>query len=163
MYQYYPYVIRLAESILGDPDDAEDVAQETFIRVATHLENYRGEAGIKTWLYVIALNVCRGKLRVRKAQRILLSVLSAWQALSERPLSPEKMTEQSELYKKLEVAVDGLDEKHRLPLILRYVHQLTIPEIAKILELNEGTVHSRLHHTREKLGRHLGRYQWNIS
>jgi RNA polymerase sigma-70 factor (ECF subfamily) len=69
------------------------------------------------------------------------------------------MTEQSELYKKLEVAVDGLDEKHRLPLILRYVHQLTIPEIAKILELNEGTVHSRLHHAREKLGRHLGRYQ----
>lgn len=67
----YNYVSRLALSILVDRDDAEDAAQETFIRAACNLDKLRGEADIKTWLYAIALNVCRKELQKRKSRQAL--------------------------------------------------------------------------------------------
>jgi len=69
--QYYGYIYRLALSILNDPDEAEDAAQETFISAVLNLDRFRGEASLKTWLYSIALNTCRGQLRRRKARQIL--------------------------------------------------------------------------------------------
>ena len=66
---HYPYIHRLATSILDDHHEADDAAQDTFIAACRTLDTYRGEANLKTWLTAIALNVCRSRLRKRKMRR----------------------------------------------------------------------------------------------
>ena len=67
-----------------------------------------------------------------------------------------KLPSKNEVDQSIWNAVDGLNEKHRLPVILRYVHELTVPEIAHTLHLSQGTVHSRLHYARKELHAQLG-------
>jgi RNA polymerase sigma-70 factor (ECF subfamily) len=156
MREHYPYVRRLAFSILDEPGEAEDAAQETFIATSRALPSYRGEASPKTWLTAIAVNACRGRLRKRKVRQSLQTVLGAIQTLVARISSPEQIVIQNEVDRQIWEEVDALGEKHRLPVILRYVHELTVPEIAVILGASQGTVHSRLHYAREKLQARLG-------
>jgi len=161
--EHYAYIHRLALTILddGSPDsaaDADDAAQETFITAYRSLAGFRGQASLKTWLTAIGVNTCRARLRKRKLRQALQSTLWGLHR-SQRMASPEEAAAQSETYRLLWQAVDGLDEKHRLPVILRYVHELTVPEIAESLGMNEGTVHSRLHYARKTLLDRLGPIQ----
>jgi RNA polymerase sigma factor (sigma-70 family) len=90
---HYPYVRRLAFSILDDPHEADDAAQDTFIAACRALDSYRGEANPRTWLTAIAVNKCRGRLRkykMRQALQLALEVLHLVSA-SSHP-SPEKTT-----------------------------------------------------------------------
>ena len=160
--EHYPYIRRLALSILDDSRvdgaaEADDAAQETFITVYRALSSFRGQSSLKTWLTSIAVNTCRARLRKRKLRQALHATLRGLH-LSERLASPEETAAQNETHRQLWQAVDSLDEKHRLPVILRYVHQLTVPEIAESLGTNEGTVHSRLHYARKTLLDRLGRF-----
>lgn len=152
---YYAYIRRIALSLLDDPHEADDAAQETFIAAFRALRSYRGEAHAKTWLTAIALNACRGRLRKRKTRQALQVALGAIHLQTRHP-SPEETADQNESGELLWQAVDSLDEKHRLPVILRYVHELTVPEIAEVLSTSQGTVHSRLYYAREKLQARLG-------
>ncbi len=153
--QFYPYIHRLALSILDDLNEADDVTQETFIAAHHALAGFRNEANPKTWLSAIAINASRGRLRKRKVRLVLLSTWHALHLMKNPPPSPEQSVIQSEADQTIWQAVDGLNDKHRLPVILRYVHELTVPEIALILHLNQGTVHSRLHYARKELHAHL--------
>jgi RNA polymerase sigma-70 factor (ECF subfamily) len=155
--RHYSNIFHLVLSILDDADDAEDVTQETFIAAGINLNGYRGEADIKTWLYSIAINRSRGYLRKRKSSRTLNYVLDSIQRLTNRSPGPEEETLINEMDEQLWNIVDSLGEKHRLPIILRYVHQLKIPEIARILEVKKGTIHSRLHYAHQKIRGELKR------
>jgi RNA polymerase sigma-70 factor (ECF subfamily) len=157
MKEYYLYIFHLAFSILDDPDEAEDAAQETFIRAATHLCDYRGEAEIRTWLTAITVNVCRSELRKRKRRGLVEQSIKAIHSLVSGPPDPEDQTAQNDLYRQLRQAIAGLDEKHRLPIILYYIQHLSVSQIAAIMETNEDTTHSRLFHARRKLAAKLGR------
>jgi len=157
MTRHYSSVYHLALSILDDPDEAEDVAQETFITASVKLEGFRGDSDIKTWLFSIAINRSRGNLRKRKTQRALNNVLQSFQRLASYPRNPEKMTQQTEIDEHLWQIVDGLADKQRIPIILRYVHQLPISDIARILDVKEGTIHSRLFYAHQKIRRELMR------
>jgi RNA polymerase sigma-70 factor, ECF subfamily len=154
--EHYPYIRRLALSILGDSLEADDVAQETFIAAHRSLESFRGESNPKTWLSAIAINASRGRLRKRKVRQVLSNTLHALHLLKSPPVSPEQAAIQNEMDQNIWDAVDGLDEKHRLPVILRYTHELSVPEIAHVLHLSQGTVHSRLHYARKELHTKLG-------
>lgn len=149
--EYYGYVLRLCLSVLDDANEAEDAAQETFISAARDLPGYRGEAEPKTWLYAIAVNTCRGRLRKRRARQRLENSLRAVYSLFQRSADPEQAIVQDEANWHIWRAVNDLGEKHRLPVILRYVHELSTSEIATVLGLSEGTVHSRLHYARQYL------------
>jgi RNA polymerase sigma-70 factor (ECF subfamily) len=153
--QYHAAIYRLALSMLDDPDEAQDATQEAFIAAALNLHCYRGESSLKTWLYAIALNTCRGHLRKRKARRAMRQTWHTLQSLVSGPPTPEETAMRSETDIRLWQAVDALDEKHRMAVILRYAHNLSIPEIAQTLNVNEGTVHSRLHYARRKLQGYL--------
>ena len=158
--EYYAYVRRLALTILDDGSaeasaEADDAAQETFITAHRALAGFRGRASLKTWLTAIAVNACRARLRKRKLRRTLQSTLRGLH-LAQRLASPEETALQNEARRHLWQAVDSLDQKHRLPVILRYVHALTVPEIAASLGTNEGTIHSRLHYARKTLLDRLG-------
>jgi RNA polymerase sigma-70 factor (ECF subfamily) len=161
--EYYAYIRRLALTILDDgraeaAADAEDAAQETFITAHRSLAGFRGRSSLKTWLTSIAVNACRARLRKRRIHQALQSTLHGLQR-SPRLASPEEAALQNEAHRRLWRAVDSLDEKHRLPMILRYVHELSVAEIAESLGTNQGTVHSRLHYARKELLDRLGSWQ----
>jgi RNA polymerase sigma-70 factor, ECF subfamily len=158
--EYFPYIRRLAFSILDDFPEADDIAQETFISAHRALTGFRNEADPKTWLTAIAVNACRGRLRKRKAHQLLTSTLQSLHLQKRVSPTTEEHMIQTEADQSIWQAVDNLDEKHRIPIILRYVHELNVPEIARILHIDQGTVHSRLHYARRRLHdqlRHLNR------
>jgi len=149
--EYFSYIHRLTLSILDDSHEADDAAQDTFIAAHRAVEGFRAEANPKTWLTSIAVNACRSRMRKRKVRQALSTALVALHLLKNPPSSPEEVAIQSEIDRSIWLAVDALDEKHRTPVILRYVHELNVPEIAEILHLSQGTIHSRLHYARQKL------------
>ena len=156
MRQYYPYIARLVQSIVHDAAEAEDIAQETFITaLLADSHSYEGNINHKGWLSKIAVNKARDLLRRRKVRdRWQQLWRGEWRGQTNGRL-PEDVASQNETSQQLWRAVESLNEKHRLPVILRYGHQLPIKEIAAILEIKEGTVHSRLHHAHRQLARML--------
>lgn len=159
MLAYYDFVYHLACSFLGDSDEAEDAVQETFLQATLHIGQYECGTNLKSWIAKITINTCRMKYRKQKARRRLedfLKRLTLPMTLSQP--TPEERTITGEQRRMLQQAVDGLDEKHRLPVLLRYVHGLTVPEIAQALSEKEGTIHSRLHYAHQKLRDRLGHH-----
>ena len=154
--EYYPYIHRLALSILNDVHEADDVTQDTFVAAYHSLAGFRNESDPKTWLSAIAINASRGRLRKHKVRQMLSNTLQSIHLLKSTPPSPELVAIQHESDQYIWKIVEGLDDKHRLPVILRYVHDLKPPEIANILHVSQGTVHSRLHYARRKLYAQLG-------
>ncbi|GAB4400091.1 MAG: hypothetical protein OHK0052_23730 [Anaerolineales bacterium] len=149
--QHYVFIQHLAYSILDDPHEAADMTQETFLTAQRALHSFRGEAHPRTWLARITINLCRAQIQKRKRRALLANVLQSLHLVEPPAPSPEGITAQNETYQQLWQAVDALDEKHRLPVLLRYLHQMSVTEIAAILNLSEGTVHSQLHYARKKL------------
>lgn len=151
-------VFRLCVSILDNADDAQDAVQESFIAALKALPGYRGEASFHTWLFSIAINTCRAQLRQRKRRSNLQdNLMDPAVRESEGKQSPERRVMQSQHTEAIWRAVNSLDEKHRLPIILRYYHDLSTQEIADTLGVNVGTVHSRLSNARTRLSGDLKR------
>lgn len=149
--RYYPDIYRLALTILHDPDEAADAAQDCFVAADRAVEGFQYQSSPKTWLYAIAINTCRSRLRKFKVQRALVDTVRSIQVLFERQPSPEEQVIASEQDAWLREAVRSLDEKHRLPVVLYYLEDLPVRDIAYILGINEGTVHSRLFYARNQL------------
>lgn len=152
---YYEYVYHLALSILGNRADADDATQETFISMRNNIHKYNPGTNFKAWISKIALNQSRMLLRKQKTRQTLTKFFQSTGSLISSAPSPETATLQNEANHDLWLAVDKLSEKHRVPIILRYVHELPIREIAQILAVKEGTVHSRLHYGVRKLSEHI--------
>jgi len=145
-------VYRVCLSILNDPSDAEDAPQETLIAALKALPGFRGDSAFNTWLYAIAVNACRRHLKQRTRHTAIHMALTLDpSALGDRPPDPEQTVIRHEVADALWSAVSELDEQHRLPVILRYYHELPVAEIARILDISEGTVHSRLFNARERM------------
>jgi len=145
-------VFRLALSILDDPADAEEATQDAFLAALRALDQYRGDSTFTTWLYRITVNICRSHLRKRQAKARLLQALQPLSRLiGVSHIHPEEIAIQRENNAVLWNAINSLDEKHRLPIILYYYHDLTVSEIAGVMGVREGTVLSRLYTARERL------------
>ena len=150
--EYQLGVFRLALSILNDPSEANEAAQDTFIAALNALRSYRENSSFKAWLYTIALNTSRSRLRKRKArERLQHSLTAIFHVQAQRPPTLEDVVVGNEENAALWKALAKLGEKHRLPIVLRYYHDLSVSEIAEILKIKEGTVHSRLSIARERL------------
>lgn len=150
--QYETGVFRLALSIVGDPAEASEITQETFLAALRSLSAYEERKSFKAWLYTIALNHSRSHLRKRKiVERLRTTLTSIFRVETQTQLSPEEAAMRSEKEMQIWKALSELDERHRTTVVLRYFHELSIAEISEILSVNEGTIHSRLHTAREKL------------
>jgi RNA polymerase sigma-70 factor, ECF subfamily len=154
---HQPAVHRMALSILDDPAEADEAVQDTLVSALDALESYRGDSAFTTWLYAITLNVCRGRLRKRRAQERLGQVLNAFWRTSGPAIHPEDIAIQDETDAAVWSAVHALDDNHRFPVILRYYHELPIAEIAQIMGVSERTIHTRLHTAHERLKVSLNR------
>ena len=148
---YQSSLFRIALLILDDRTDADEAVQVTFISACLSSNIFREEANLKTWLTAIVVNECRNRLRKRKHQMRLKESLLIFQRLFEQTVSPEKSAMRQDKRNVVWEAIQSLGEKHRLPIILRYYQDLPVAEIAQMLDINEGTVHSRLNTARKRL------------
>ena len=149
---YQRTVYAAAYSVLGNPTDAEDAAQEAFLKALTHIGQFRSEAKFSTWLVQITLNEAR--LRIRKERKGLYSSIDEggqdedgdyfpidyadWREI------PSETLQRKELKDALQKALDGLKPIYREVLILRDVEHLSIAETAGALEITESSVKTRL-------------------
>jgi len=156
-------LFRIARSVVGDDNEAEDVLQEAYLRAFAAMAGFRGEASLFTWLTRITLNEARGRLRKRRPS-VALEALEAAQesgaALvafprSIRGLSPEREAARSETRRLMEAAIDELPEAFRLVFILREIEDCTVEETAGQLGLRPETVKTRLFRARKLLRRAL--------
>ena len=137
--------------MLGDPDEADDVVQETFVRAWERLEDFDPSRRFYTWVFTIARNRCLNALRRRRTWGFLS--LSSGDgpptlAAPERTAGP---AEEAELGQALEACLEGLPDDQREAFELRHGEGFRYAEIAQLLEVPEGTVMSRLHRAREKM------------
>ncbi|MBI5944355.1 MAG: RNA polymerase sigma factor [Chloroflexi bacterium] len=150
--RYEADVFRLAYSIVEDASDASEATQETFIAVLKALKTYQEKTSFKAWLYTITLNVSRSHLRKRKIlERLRTTITSIFLVDSQTQNLPEDTIIQNETESAIWNSLNKLDERHKIVVVLRYFHDLSVAEISEILSVNEGTIHSRLHTAREKL------------
>ncbi|MFO7662156.1 MAG: RNA polymerase sigma factor [Chloroflexota bacterium] len=149
---YYAGIHRLALSILQDRAEADDVAQDTFITALRRIDSYAPGTNMRAWLSTIAVNLSRDRLRRQKIRRKWRELFSS--KLQESPhqsrdLEARHIRREANTF--LWQTVNELNEKHRLPIILRYGNGFSPREIADVLQIAEGTVHSRLHNASKKL------------
>ena len=149
---------RLARGILRNDSEAEDVVQETYVRAFTHLQDFRGDSSLATWLGRIAINEALGRLRRQHANVEWTSLppgtLEA--QIIQFPLSaasenPEKSMAQRQIQHVVEHAIDELPEAFRIVFITRVIEGMNVEETAEILELKPETVKTRLHRARTML------------
>jgi len=148
---------RLARGILRNDGEAEDVVQETYVRAFTHLDSFRGDSRLATWLARIAMNEALGRLRRQRPgvewTSLPPGVLEA--QIIQFPLSatsdPEKTMAQREIQEVVEHAIDDLPEAFRIVFITRIIEGMNIDETAEILGLKPETVKTRLHRARTML------------
>lgn len=158
--EYQPRLFRLALSILdnGSQDgraEAQEATQDALMAALRSLDAYRGDARLSTWLYSITVNLCRNRLRTRQRRERVRRIFERLTTpIDAAPSRPEELVIQKQADSDLMGIVQSLNEKHRLPVILRYYHDYPVAEIAQILDIPEGTVHSRLNTARKKM-RHL--------
>jgi RNA polymerase sigma factor CnrH len=149
--QYYDYIYRLAVTILGEADEADDICQETFIAALQSIQRYSPGTNLKAWISKIALHKCRQLQRKRWIRDSFLRRIRSEEALQSKPLAPLEIEIEREGSAQIWKAIHALGEKHRIPVLLYYVYELKIREIADILNLPQGTVSSRLHYAIRKL------------
>ena len=145
-------VYRLALSILDESTEAEEATQDALLAALRALDSFRGTSSFKTWLYSITVNICRTRLQHRKRRENLTKILSGvLRTHNVHQLSVEEHAIRGESDSALWAAIHQMDEKHCIPIVLRYYHDLSVAEIANILQVPEGTVHSRLNTARKQL------------
>lgn len=155
--EYQPRLFRLALSILDDGSesshaDAQEATQDALIAALRSLDSFRGEAKLSTWLFSITVNLCRNRLRSRqRRERIRRIFKTLTTPIDESPSRPEDVIIKKQADSNLFEVVQSLNEKHRLPIILRYYHDCSTSEIAQILDIPVGTVHSRLNTARKRM------------
>ncbi|MFH1436917.1 MAG: sigma-70 family RNA polymerase sigma factor [Pseudomonadota bacterium] len=154
--KYQNMVFSLALRFLGNYNEAEDITQEIFITVFKRIDTFRGESSISTWLYRMAVNHCKNRVKYLSRRKAYQQGdnIEARQSRAEgymgaRPDKPDEILEARETEAVISQALQGLDEDHRTILLLRELESMSYQQIAEILELEEGTVKSKLHRARQ--------------
>ena len=158
MRRYNQRVYRLARAVLRSDGEAEDVAQEAWVRAWAHLDQWEGRASFSTWLCRIALH--EAWARRRRASRVepLETERGGDRAMREPTAlasEPEGNVYGSEVRSLLEEAVESLPENYRTVFVLRQMEELSTQETARCLEISEDAVKVRLHRARAALQRQL--------
>lgn len=153
VYLFQDPVYNLCYRMLGNSNEAEDAAQETFLRIHLNLRRYDMSRSFKTWLLSIASNHCIDRLRKRRMQFVSLDdePIAAALALSSSEPEPEQAAMQGELSDAVQALLLRLEENYRLAVIYRYWYQYSYAEIAREMNTTESAIKSRLHRARKKL------------
>jgi RNA polymerase sigma-70 factor (ECF subfamily) len=168
--RYERRAFAIALSVIGNPDDAKDIAQEAFLKVFQKLESFKGESSFYTWLYRIVFNLAidlsRKRYRTREigfaedSQESGLTVESVSESEhSGKIATPSEASARSEISQSIKRALEALSPEHRAVITLRELDGLSYTEIADVVGVSKGTIMSRLHHARKRLQRALSEFQ----
>jgi RNA polymerase sigma-70 factor (ECF subfamily) len=151
-------VYNFAYGIAGNYDDANDIAQEAFVRVFNSISTFRGDANFTTWIYRIVTNVFLDERKKVKNHRqvsldeiIDLDETSVSRQIEDDSPLPGEIAESKERNKAVRAAIDSLPDYQRIIMTLYHLHDRSYEEIADILHLPIGTVKSRLNRARQAL------------
>ncbi len=155
--KYYKKIYNLAYRFVGDSEEASDLAQEVFTAAYKNLKKFRGDAKFSTWLFQIATN--RGKNRFKYLKRRGYFANrgqangeeerdSLQRAIPDLTTNPETILASKQIQKIVQDAINDLDPDHKEIVILRDIEGFSYEEIARMLDLPEGTTKSRLHRAR---------------
>jgi len=152
---YGPELQRLARRLLGwpDPQGAEDALQEALMSAFTHCRSFRADSSLRTWLTRITINSCRATQRRCAARAALLQRLMFWRR-QEAAASKECGSDAQAV----QAALRTLRAKDREIIVLHYLEEMSIGQIANLLRVTPGAVHTRLHRVRKRLTGLLGAY-----
>ena len=152
---YEKRVYALTLRMCKNPADAEEAAQEAFLAAWQGLAFFRGESSFSTWLYRLASNACvdllRREGRRQSAAGPSLNDEEVQLEVPDTAPSPQEQAERSELRQQIEAGLQALTPDHRQVLLLREMHQLSYDEIAQTLDVDVGTVKSRINRGRKQL------------
>ena len=165
--RYWDRIYAMVHQLLRNPQDAEEVTQDAFIRAHRGLEKFRGDSAFSTWLYQIATNLARNRYwywwRRKRDKSISFdqpigddSTTTLGEVFAADVETPGDAAVTQELIDRIAVGMEKLNPKHREILILRNVKNLSYEEIAGILRISVGTVKSRIARARESLRSKLG-------
>lgn len=166
VHRYDGKVLSIAIDYTGDADEAKDVYQEVFIRVFRALPRFRRRSSFSTWLYRIAVNVCKThhSRRLKRKQVSLDQGLEYEDGsvsrldLPDEANDAERTTLNSELARHMRMAIDGLSPKQKLIFTLRHYHGFKLREIAEMMRCAEGTVKRHLFTATQRLRERLKVY-----
>jgi RNA polymerase sigma-70 factor (ECF subfamily) len=165
--RYWGRIYAMVHQLLRNPEDAEEVTQDTFIRAHRGLVNFRGDSAFSTWLYQIATNLARNRYwywwRRRRDQTVSFdqpvggdNETTLAEVFPAELETPENATITQEFVNRIAECMVKLTPKHREILVLRNVKNLSYEEIAEILHISVGTVKSRIARARESLRAKMG-------
>ena len=141
-------------SMVRSHADADDILQETFLKAFQHIDKFRGESSIYTWLCRIAINHSISFLRKNKVKRML-----SFENMHQEPVSnmikPDEGLEKAELRQIIREAVERLPEKQKAVFILRYFDELPYAQIAKIAQKSEGALKANFFHAVRKISKYM--------
>jgi len=153
---------RLARAIVRDNAEAEDIVQEAYVRAFTHLDGFRGDSTLATWLSRIVINEALGRLRkTRRAGRVVVADDPRSQAdiipfpLNASTEDPERAMAQRQILQLVERATDSLPDLYRTVFVARVIEGLSIEETATLLAIRPETVKTRLHRARSLVRKEL--------
>lgn len=141
--EYYEDIYKLVFLLTKNRDDAEDITQETFLKVKRYLKSFEGRSSVKTYLYRIATNEAKRFFKKRETEKHI-----------KVPKARDGNFE-SERYERLKSALKRIDKESYEILYLKFFKNMKEKEIAFILNIPEGTVKSRLHKAKEKLRKEM--------
>jgi len=164
---YYEMVYAVCYGVLRNREAARDTAQEAFMKAWREISRFKGDSKFKTWIYRIAMNAAIDAVRRRRPQ-VSLDATDVSDEEGQAPViisddrpGPREEASKDELKQMMARAVEQLSPDHRAILVLREWQGLSYEEIAETLELEMGTVMSRIHYAKKKLGEVLQRMGFN--
>ncbi|MBZ5752471.1 MULTISPECIES: RNA polymerase sigma factor SigW [Metabacillus] len=158
---YKDKIYQLCYRMLGNAHEAEDIAQEAFIRAFVNIHTYDMSKKFSTWLYRIATNLSIDRIRKKKPDYYLDAEVSGTDGLtmysqvSAEGALPEDELETMELQATIQQGILKLPDKYRTVIVLKYIDELSLKEIGDILDIPIGTVKTRIHRGREALRKQL--------
>lgn len=143
-------VYYLALRMLGDPTQAEDATHDVFLKAFRKIDQFRGESGLRTWLYRITINHCRNLLSSWHRRHMVNNVEdSLWNGAAINTDSPLRVLETKELGQRIQRTFDAMSEEYRLLLLLIADEKLTYEEVAALTEQSADAVRGKLHRARK--------------
>ena len=153
-------VYNLALRTLQNPEDAQDITQEVFLKVYSDIGSFRGDSRLSVWLYRVTYNLCIDLLRKQKRRPTVSLTYETEDGEEEMDFpdtryTPETELERRELQSAVQDALAQLSEEHRRILLMREFEDFSYTEIARLLGIQEGTVKSRIARARERVAKYL--------
>ena len=153
---YQRPVFNLCYRMLGDGVEAEDAAQETFLRAYTKLSTYNPGRKFSSWLFSIASHYCIDRIRQRRYQMVSWDELPPWQSLATDEPEPEQAALARESRDRLHQLLNSLQPDYRAAIVLRYWHDMPYEEIAETLDTTVSAIKSRLFRARQMMADFAG-------